>query len=180
VSFKPLSSPGLALAATALILARGRVAGSEWRTTAARAWKPVLALGGFTVMAQLMVAGDMVGTIGVTLSSIGLIPASAFAPFVGMLSGYLTGSNVGGNALMMSVQSTVGAKFGQALTFAAIQNSSAGHAVFASMPIVLLVLAIAGGAQNGEESDLVRYGLWMADVVYVVTVIASVTLVVLA
>jgi lactate permease len=43
--------------------------------------------------------------------------------------------------------------------FSAIQNSTAGHAVFASMPIIMLVLAIAGPGQKTEESELVLFGL---------------------
>lgn len=81
------------------------------------------------------------------------------SPLLGALSGYLTGSNVGGNALMMTLQASLTDDKALRLAFSAIQNSAAGHAAFASMPIILLVLAIAGHGQRAEESDLVRFGL---------------------
>ncbi|PRC94210.1 hypothetical protein [Solimicrobium silvestre] len=95
----------------------------------------------------------------------------------GLISGYLTGSSVGGNAPMMTMQSTIGSGIGKPLFFAALQNSSAGHAVFASMPIILLILAISGGARQGEESDLVRYGLLMVGLVAIVIVLTAMVLV---
>ncbi|WP_018352909.1 L-lactate permease [Longispora albida] len=179
VSFAPLSSPGLALGATVLILGGGRLAGPALKATVLRGYKPVLALAGFTVMAQLMVGSGMIQAIGAALPSSSVLALAGAAPLLGMVSGYLTGSNVGGNALMMTMQTTLGTGVGEPLAFAAIQNSTAGHAVFASMPIVLLVLAISGGARDGEEPELVRYGLRMAALVAAVTVAASLALVTL-
>jgi len=176
VTFSPLGSPGIALAATTLVMGRGRLTATTLKATALRACKPVLALGGFTLMAQLMVVSGMVIAIGKALPASNVHELTAFAPLLGMVSGYLTGSNVGGNALMMTMQSTAGSGVGRSLVFAAVQNSAAGHAVFASMPIVLLVLAISGGARQGEESELVRYGLLMAGIVAVMITMAAMVL----
>ena len=173
VSFAPLGSPGLALVATALILGRGKFTHATFKAVIQRACKPIIALSGFTVMAQLMVISGMLVAVGEVLPTTNIYKLAAITPLLGMVSGYLTGSNVGGNALMMTIQSTIGTGIGEPLAFAAIQNSTAGHAVFASMPIVLLVLAISGGAQKGEEAELVRYGLLMSGLVAAVTVVTS-------
>jgi lactate permease len=176
VTFAPLNSPGIALAVTVLIMSRGKLTASMLKATVLRVYKPVLALGGFTMMAQLMVVSGMIIVIGNILPTSNVYELTALAPLLGMVSGYLTGSNVGGNALMMTMQSTVGSGVGKSLVFAAIQNSSAGHAVFASMPIILLVLAISGGAREGEESDLIRYGLLMTGLVVIMTIAAAMML----
>ncbi len=176
LSFSPLASPGLALAATALLLSRRRLTTQSLKAATARAYKPVLALGGFTTMAQLMICSGMIGALGHSLPVTSVAGLSAVSPWLGLLSGYLTGSNVGGNAMMMSLQTTLGASVNVPLLFAAIQNSAAGHAVFASMPIVLLVLAISGGAKPDEESGLVRFGLLMGAAVAVVLTAAALLL----
>jgi lactate permease len=178
VTFAPLTSPGIALAVTVLIISRGKLSAKTARNALLRLYKPVLALGGFTLMAQLMVASGMIFEVGNALPTSNVYELTALSPLLGIVSGYLTGSNVGGNALMMTMQSTVGRGVGMPLLFAAIQNSSAGHAVFASMPIILLVLAIAGGPRKGEESDLVRFGLLMLALVATITVLTSMALLV--
>ena len=159
VHFAPLTSPGLALLLTITILSRARLSILLLRDTLSRARKPVFALGGFTLMAQLMVASGMVRIIGEALPASRPEGLGVLSPLLGMLSGYLTGSNVGANALMMTMQAALAHEGKLTLLLSAAQNSAAGHAVFASLPIVLLVLAIAGPGDAQEESDLVRFGL---------------------
>lgn len=180
VRFAPLTSPGLALVLTILVLTRGRFSRPIFDDAVKRLFKPVLALAGFTVIAQLMVVSGMVHVIGDALPTTHPVALGVLAPLLGMLSGYLTGSNVGGNALMMTMQAGLAHDRGMALLLSAAQNSAAGHAVFASMPIILLVLAIAGPGAAHEESQLVRFGLKTMLVVAAVTVTASALLVVLS
>ncbi len=159
VRFAPLASPGLALLIAILILGRWQDVSSLLHDTFNRAMKPILALGGFTLMAQMMVVSGMIRIIGEALPVSHPIQLGALSSLLGALSGYLTGSNVGGNALMMTMQSSLTDDKTLQLSLSAIQNSTAGHAVFASMPIILLVLAIAGPGEKTEESDLVRFVL---------------------
>ncbi|WP_025273293.1 L-lactate permease [Haloglycomyces albus] len=166
VSFNLLASPGLALLITVLILARGTPDRTLARQAGKRAWKPITALAGFTFMAQLMVYSSMVKTIGEAQPVTTVTGFLFVSVLLGMASGYLTGSGVGGNALMMPLQSSVGGELGQPLLFAAVQNSAAGHTVFASMPIVLLTLAIAGDGKKGEDTMLIRYSLAVTVGVY--------------
>lgn len=179
VRFAPLASPGLALLATILILSRGQEAASLLRDTLNRAMKPILALGGFTLMAQMMVASGMIRIIGEALPVSHPMQLGGLSPMLGALSGYLTGSNVGGNALMMTMQASLTDDKALQLALAAIQNSAAGHAAFASMPIILLVLAIAGPGGKEEESDLVRFGLKILLLVVALLVAAGLLLIAL-
>lgn len=179
VRFAPLTSPGLALLATILILGRGQEAASLLRDTLNRATRPVLALGGFTLMAQMMVASGMIRVIGEALPVSNPMQLGALSPLLGALSGYLTGSNVGGNALMMTLQASLTDERALQLALSAIQNSAAGHAVFASLPIILLVLAIAGPGDKAEESDLVRFGLKILLLVMALLIAAGLLLIAL-
>lgn len=172
VRFSPLASPGLALVATAVVLGCGKPIEGILKAAVRRAYGPVLSLGGFTVMAQTMVVGGLIGAVTQTVPTSNVYELTSIAPLLGMLSGYLTGSNVGGNALMMTMQSSVGTNAGMPLLFAAIQNSAAGHAVFSSMPVVLMVSALSNGTRE-EESALVRYGLLMAVMVAALVVMTS-------
>ena len=159
VHFAPLASPGLALLLAILILGHRQDLSSLLHDTFKRAVKPIFALGGFTVMAQMMVVSGMIRILGEALPIAHPMLRGALSSLLGALSGYLTGSNVGGNALMMTMQSSLTDEKTLQLWFSAIQNSTAGHSVFASMPIILLVLAIAGPGEKSEESDLARFGL---------------------
>lgn len=176
VRFAPLTSPGLALLVAVMIFGQGSFGNSMHRQVMQRAIKPILALGGFTLMAQLMVADGMILVLGEVLHSGGSpLLLGVISPLLGSLSGYLTGSNVGGNALMMTMQSSL-AEGHLALILGGIQNSSAGHAVFASMPIILLVLAIAGPGAAGEERELLRFALKMLLVVTLALMVIGVVL----
>lgn len=177
IDFQPLNSPGVPLLITALVLGRGRLSWSAVTAAASRSRKTLTALLGFTVTALLMTVSGMVAVIGKLLAAQGLVGAVFLSPLLGLLSGFLTGSNTGGNALMIQVQTAFGVAIGHPLTLAAVQNSAAGHAVFASLPEILLVLAVAGAAKDGEEPGLIRFGLRMLGVVYVV--ITAVTAVLL-
>lgn len=159
VHFAPLASPGVAMIIAILFLDQLQNVFLQPYETIIRAMKPILALSGFTLMAQMMLASGMIRIIGETLQVSNPLTLGPLSSLLGSFSGYLTGSNVGGNALMMTMQTSLAADKGMLLVLSAIQNSTAGHAVFASMPIILLVLAIAGPGKNTEESSLVRFGL---------------------
>ena len=65
------------------------------------------------------------------------------APLIGMGSGFITGSNVGGNALAMNLQQKIGESLEHGLLFAAVQNSAAGHIIFTSLPIIIFIITIS-------------------------------------
>ena len=158
-----------------------------------RAGYPVAAIALFVVFAQLHRASGLFEALAARLVELDLTQIALVAPLLGMLSGYATGSNVGGNALFMALQSdagrhfeqqlafaaaqnsAAGRHFEQQLAFAAAQNSAAGHAVFMSLPIILLALSIAapaaGAAAKDAQTWLIRRALLCAPLIYAALVI---------
>lgn len=141
-----------------------------------RAGYPVAAIALFVVFAQLHRASGLFEALAARLVELELTQIALVAPLLGMLSGYATGSNVGGNALFMALQSDAGRHFEQQLAFAAAQNSAAGHAVFMSLPIILLALSIAapaaaGAAAKDAQTWLIRRALLCAPLIYAALVI---------
>lgn len=169
-SFALLSSPGLPLLAAALLLDRGRPHLPDARAALARVGRPLLTLTGFVVLGRLMADSGMLGELGTAVAGAPPLVAALAAPALGMLSGFITGSNVGGNALMMPLQERL-APSGAGLDawFAALQNSAAGHAVFTSLPMIMLILAVAGDRAKTAgvtEHTLLRFGLRVAAAIY--------------
>lgn len=182
VSFALLSSPGLPLLAAALVLDRGRPHGRDARTALTRVGRPLLALTGFVALGRLMADSGMIGELGSAVAGAPPLVIALAAPALGMLSGFLTGSNVGGNALMMPLQERL-APDGAGLDtwFAALQNSAAGHTVFTSLPMIMLILAVAGDRAKSAgvtERGLLRFGLRVAAAVYAALAVTAVAVVV--
>ncbi|MFI9237142.1 L-lactate permease [Streptomyces sp. NPDC053079] len=180
-SFALLSSPGLPLLAAALLLDRGRPHIPDARAALVRVGRPLLTLTGFVALGRLMADSGMLGELGTAVAGAPPLVAALAAPALGMLSGFITGSNVGGNALMMPLQERL-APSGAGLDawFAALQNSAAGHAVFTSMPMIMLILAVAGDrAQTAgvTEHTLLRFGLRVAAAIYAALAVTAMALV---
>jgi lactate permease len=157
-SWAPLTSPGVALLVVAILAARPIRLATDLRSMAARAVKPVAAVGLFLLMAVTMTEGGMVATLTAGLGDLPVSAALAIVAGAGFLSGYITGSNVGGNALLMPTAAGLGSELGEPYLFAAVQNSAAGHAVLASLPIVLLLASLAQ-ADDREQNGILRFGL---------------------
>lgn len=143
-----------------------------------------LVLFGFVLLSQLL---SFSGMIGVPVSFLRELVGDKFevfvlvSPVLGMFSGFLAGSNLGGNALMMNVQCQMGGLFEREIMFAAIQNSSAGHAVYTSLAIIVLILAIMkeatssfdGGVDDSAMiNNLMVFGFKVAIGVYLLIVLA--------
>ncbi len=135
---------------------------------------PVTGIMMFVVFAQLHRASGIFEDLASRMVALELSEIVFVSPLLGMLSGYATGSNIGGNALLMSLQSDAGDYFGRELAFAALQNSGAGHAVFMSLPIILLTLSIAGMSRDDVHSRqtwLIRRALLCAPLIYAALVV---------
>jgi len=160
-SWAPLTSPGVALILAALVTTSIHTVPAEAARAINRAIKPVFALFLFVLMAQLMSASGMVSDLTVLARAAPDWLALASSAVLGLVSGYVTGSNVGGNALMMAPAAVLGESLGSPLLFAAVQNSAAGHAILASVPIVALLTGLANASER-EQSDLLRFGMTIA------------------
>jgi len=156
VSWKPLASPGLALALVTLLMMRASTAlpAFSWAVLLRRARVPLTTILLFLLLSQLLVkAGFLLETGRLLQTMSGLALAPALALLAG-LAGYLTGSNVGGNSLIMPVAATLDLAHGPWL--AAVVNSAAGHGALGSLSILALILGLAG-ANRQEEQRLVRF-----------------------
>ena len=173
ISFPVLTSPGVFIALTVILLyaaSKGyRGSRAFLADGAGKAVYPVVGILMFVAFARLQQSGGLLQALAVKGSELSLTENVFIAPAIGMISGYITGSNVGGNVLFMTLQTEVGTYFDRTLLFAAVQNSSAGHAVFMSVPIILLVMSIAQAddARSSSERDwLIRRVCLCAPFIY--------------
>jgi len=163
VTWKPLASPGVALILVLVGLgfhARSApslpVPGTRIGTALlARAKRPLLTIFFFLAMSQLMVKAGFLAGLMQLLTGLAPAAASLLVALLGGLSGYMTGSNVGGNAIFMPAIAML-PEHGR-LLLAAVQNSAAGHAALGSLSIVMLILGLAR-TSTSEEGELVRFG----------------------
>lgn len=163
VTWKPLSSPGLAL--VLVLIGLGFHTRHTQRQTAldvsmpaalvARAKRPLLTIFFFLAMSQMMVKAGFLAGLMQMLAGLSPAAATSLVALFGALSGYMTGSNVGGNAIFMPAIAMLPES--SRLLLAAVQNSSAGHAALGSLSVVMLILGLAK-TQAKEEGELVRFG----------------------
>lgn len=168
VVWKPLSSPGIALA---LALAwvwwrhrRGLLAPGAGhiplaQALRARAARPLVTIAGFLALSQIMVKGGFLGALMHSLAGLAPVALAPAVALLGGLSGYLTGSTLGGNAIFMPAIALLPESARPLL--AALQNSAAGHAAMGSIPIAMVALGLARGSRE-EEGALVRFGFLLA------------------
>ncbi|MDR2128246.1 MAG: L-lactate permease [Burkholderiaceae bacterium] len=177
MSLRVLTSPAMALLVVAAVIYLKRPVALPHAMLLRRAWASCLGLFAFVALAQVMRQSAMVTAFANTLAGWDGDWLLVLSPLIGMVSGFMTGSNLSGNALMMTVQSTAGDHLGAALLFAAAQNSGAGHAVFTSVPIIVLILTLAKDAAAPESSGanslvrehhLLAFGLRVAAAIWVV------------
>ena len=163
VTWKPLASPGLAL--VLVLIGLGFYTRNTPRQTAsdisvpaalaARARRPLLTIFFFLAMSQMMVKAGFLAGLMQLLAGLSPTAVTSMVALFGALSGYMTGSNVGGNAIFMPAIAMLPEP--SRLLLAAVQNSAAGHAALGSLSIVMLILGLAK-TQSTEEGDLVRFG----------------------
>jgi len=156
VSWKPLASPGLALLMiTILMTLRQRAVGHfPWASLLKRAKFPVATIFLFLLLSQVMVnAGFLVEAQRALQSLSGISLAPTVALLAG-IAGYVTGSNVGGNTLVLPTIAALGSDHGPWL--AAMANSAAGHGALGSLSILSLITGLAA-ANRDEEHRLIRF-----------------------
>lgn len=157
VSWKPLASPGLALLIVTVLMSirPGAAPGFAWAALFRRSRFPVATILLFLLLSQVMVnAGFLLEAQRFLQSLSGLSLAPVVALFSGV-AGYVTGSNVGGNTLVMPSIAALSGEHGAWL--AAMVNSAAGHGALGSLSILSLITGLAA-ANRQEEHHLVRFG----------------------
>ncbi|WP_037587540.1 L-lactate permease [Stenoxybacter acetivorans] len=175
--FYLLKSPGLALLSATLLWA--------WKTKQKpslpwkQSYKTCSTLFVFIVLSQFLFFAGFIEAFIQTIPKNSSIWLYLFiSPLLGMLSGFIAGSNLGANALLINMQEQIGAMFHHELLFAALQNSSAGHTVFVSLPIIILALSIADAVgkpadEKAEQSELLKFGFKSAGLMYIAYIISA-------
>ena len=162
VSWQPLSSPGLALTIVVLLVIflshNSRLTQGFLQAWLSRCTKPLLTIFFFLLLSQAMLKGGFLDTF---QNALGLLSTATLAPVAAILaglSGYITGSNVGGNAIFMPTLAHLPFDGSTTLWLSAIQNSGAGHGAMGALSILALIAGLAKISKS-EESRLVRYGV---------------------
>lgn len=104
-------------------------------------------------MSQLMAKAGFLGSLRTLLAQAHGWKLPALVALLGGIGGYLTGSNVGGNVLMMPAL----AGWGHTV-LAAMLNSAGGHAALGSLPMLALLAGLSQ-LDKAEEQKLNRFAL---------------------
>lgn len=157
-AWRPLASPGipLLLVCAAVLWKRGLPAGGAsvlWRAWWQRAWKPLATIFCFLLMSQLMAKAGLLDGLRALLAQANGWALPPLVALLGGVGGYVTGSNVGGNVLM------VPALLGwEPPVLAAMLNSAVGHAALGSLPMLALLAGLSQ-LDKAEEQSLNRFAL---------------------
>jgi lactate permease len=117
-----------------------------------RAWSPVaLVTSAFLVLGVLLTATGQAAQLGRAAATLDT-SYPALAPWLGGLSGYLTGSNAGANAMLAAAQAEAAAGLGlSVITLVTVQNVSASLLTMASPARVAMATAVTGATgQTGS------------------------------
>ncbi|MDF7674069.1 L-lactate permease [Acetobacteraceae bacterium ESL0709] len=182
-SFSLLTSPGIVLGLVVLLLFSIKQVTLNHKDLLTRWVRTTAPLFLFILLAQIMVRSGMIEAFSQMLSG---LPDSILifcSPLIGMISGFMTGSNMGGNALTMSLQSHIGGTLGLNALFSAAQNAGAGDALFTSIPGIVMILGLAGeithddeAEKNTKEHHLLSFGLKAALLIFTCLIIPVFTL----
>lgn len=169
VKFSLASSPLFAISLAVLCLAYHKKINIEVPVT--KAYKACSVLFIFIFLAQFMNFSGFIQNMAIHINSQNSDFFIKFtSPMFAMLSGFITGSNLGGNALLMGIQKNLGESIGGPLLLSAIQNVGSGYAVFASMPIIILIKTIADNSVRVKVDGqrMLNFGLQCMMGIYLI------------
>lgn len=156
-------SPGffLLLACAAAVVAFRLPAPAVGRALAAtlRQWWPAAgATAAFLMLSTVMYAAGMTPHLAAAAAAAAGSEFAFASPFVGGLGGLMTGSNTGGNAMLIQFQVEAARRAGLPPEVLAVANNvAAANATMASPPRVALAAAVTG--QAGQEGRILRSAL---------------------
>jgi len=127
---------------------------------------PILTISVILGLAYIMNYSGMSSTLGIAFTATGgLFPF--FAPILGWLGVFLTGSDTSANALFGSMQKTAAEQIGVDPYLTVAANSSGGVCGKMVSPQSISVATAASGLV-GKESDLFRFTIWHSIVMVLV------------
>jgi lactate permease len=155
-AFAPLHHASVVLVAVALCYGGAMGALRRWRDILARLWRsartPVAVTLVFVVMAQLMAAAGIAQRLAEGWSDVAGPLALAATPLFGAAAGFLTGSNVASNGMMLPLQAALAASAGADPTWiAAVQNVAGSDFTLLSPIRVAMATALLGLVRTERE-----------------------------
>ncbi|MGK7956453.1 MAG: L-lactate permease [Crocosphaera sp.] len=161
VSFSIFTSPGIIILLVAILLQNLKPVNVSLVEITKKSKNACLTIAAFLLLSQTMLQSGMIATLSRGLLNFsGEYLSLLLSPLIGMLAGFITGSNVGGNALFIAAQDEIGRQWNQGILFASVHNSGAGHMVFSSIPIIVLVLTIFQDINSGQRSIITENELF--------------------
>lgn len=133
---------------------------------------PILTIASVVGFAYVTNASGMSTTLGMTLAKTGSVLFPFFAPFLGWLGVFITGSDTSANLLFGNLQKITATSIGMDPILAVAANSSGGVAGKMISPQSIAVACAAVGLA-GKESDLFRFTIKHS--LFLVTLIGIIT-----
>ncbi|WP_243313231.1 L-lactate permease [Fundidesulfovibrio agrisoli] len=162
--FQPLAAAGTAILLSGIIAifimpnyGMGKAIGCFGRTMHQLRW-PIVSIGNIVGLAFVMNANGMSTTLGLALAGTGaLFPF--FAPILGWLGVFLTGSDTSSNLLFGNLQKTTAQAIGVSPELCAAANTSGGVTGKMISPQSIAV-GVAATGLHGKDGDIFRFTLW--------------------
>ncbi|OIK13385.1 lactate permease LctP family transporter [Bacillus sp. MUM 13] len=140
---------------------------------------PILTICSVVGFAYVINASGMSTTLGMTLAKTGSLLFPFFAPFLGWLGVFITGSDTSANLLFGNLQKITAESIGMNPILAIAANSSGGVAGKMISPQSIAVACAAAGLA-GKESDLfrftVKHSLFLVALIGIITFLQNTVL----
>lgn len=178
-AFPFLYHASMLVLATALAYGAAMKIGGAWRPVFNEAWRagrvPVAVTLAFVVMAQLMSAAGIASALAAGWANIAGPLSLAASPLFGAAAGFLTGSNVASNGMMLPLQAALAAKASaDPFWIAAVQNVAGSN--FTLLSPIRVAMATALLSLAGVETEVYRLVLPLGLVVLAVLMTAALVL----
>jgi len=162
--FQPLAAAGTAILLSGILAlfimpkySFGQAIGCFGRTIVQLRW-PIVSIGNIVGLAFVMNANGMSTTLGLALAGTGVL-FPFFAPILGWLGVFLTGSDTSSNLLFGNLQKTTAQAIGVSPELCAAANTSGGVTGKMISPQSISV-AVAATGLHGKDGDIFRFTLW--------------------
>lgn len=149
----PLTHVGLVLWAVALpMLALRPRPVAAFAGALRRSGRPIAVLLLYVLLGRWLAGGGVAAGLAEAMAAAAGGTAMFLVAPLGLLAGFVTGSNVGGNAALMPVQQALGATLGlPSLLAPGVQNFASGAGAGMSIAVVAMLCAIAGGGTRPTQ-----------------------------
>lgn len=163
-SFQPLAAAGTAILLSGILAlfvipnyGVGRAVKCFGTTIVQLRW-PIVSIGNIVGLAYVMNANGMSTTLGLALAGTGVM-FPFFAPILGWLGVFLTGSDTSSNLLFGNLQKVTAQAIGVSPELCAAANTSGGVTGKMISPQSISV-AVAATGLHGKDGDIFRFTLW--------------------